>query len=77
MLARSWFEPRVGSDRLWEGANPVEGTMNQQAKSAINALRQSVERLQQAKSDPTQLQQAIQQIQDQVQKLEQQLKEDR
>ena len=50
--------------------------MNQQAKVALTALKQNVDRLHQLKADPNQLQQTIQQIQDQLQKLEQQLNED-
>ena len=59
------------------GTPPTEETMTQQAKSAINALRQSVDRLNQAKSDPNQLQQTIQEIHQQLQQLERQLDQDR
>jgi len=48
---------------------------NQQAKQALTALRQSVDRLNMAKSDPNQLNQVVQEIQQQIKQLEQQLNE--
>ena len=48
-------------------------TMTQQAKSAIQALKASIDRLNQAKNDPSQLQQLVQEMQQHIQRLEQQL----
>ena len=67
----------VGARPAGNPPQPLEESMTQQAKSAINALRQSVDRLNQAKSDPNQLQQTIQEIQQQLQQLERQLDQDR
>jgi tRNA C32,U32 (ribose-2'-O)-methylase TrmJ len=46
---------------------------NQQARQALTALRQSIERINMAKHDPSQLDQVVQEVQQQLKQLEQQL----
>ena len=57
---------------------PLEETpMNSQAKSAVRELKQTIEKLNAAQSNPQQLQQLVQEIQQKVQKLESEMNEDR